>query len=176
MFQQAPVPAPGGLGQPPEALQAAQKGGSCLLSERPRGAVQLSKAAPAAALFYCTVAASTCQACTYSAAEVAATMSVGLAWAALAGVMVTNKQFSDAAEFLLRRSLFEHARARGIMTETLLPNGWEWSFSAILGVAVVVAAALGVLEWQACPAAEAIAEAVHGWWAQNVEPAQAATM
>ena len=26
MFQQAPVPAPGGLGQPPEALQAAQKG------------------------------------------------------------------------------------------------------------------------------------------------------
>ena len=78
--------------------------------------MQLSKAAPAAALFYCTVAASTCQACTYSAAEVAATMSVGLAWAALAGVMVTNKQFSDAAEFLLRRSLFEHARARGIMT------------------------------------------------------------
>ena len=34
---------------------------------------------------------------------------------------------------------------------------------------VVVAAALGVLGWQVCPAAEAIAEAVHGWWALDAD-------
>ncbi|PSC74278.1 ABC superfamily ATP binding cassette membrane [Micractinium conductrix] len=140
----------------------------------PRVVALLSKAAFVATLVYLTTVTRICQACSPDAMTLSVTVSMV---AAAAGAVADSRLFSTLAKVLLPQLAFDALHDAGIVSDTLLPEGWKWVFIARLGVAVLVVSPLVILDWQAAPFAEVVqawAEAVPAMPAGHAQPGQPA--